>query len=395
MAENAAFNLLHPAVQRQLWKMEWTELRSLQVDAIQQILKTETHVIISAATAAGKTEAAFLPILSKIASEPTGSVRAIYVSPLKALINDQFGRIEQLCSYLEMPVHRWHGDVGITQKNQLIDCPGGILLITPESLESLFVNRSHALRSLFQGLRFVVIDELHSFLSNERGLHLRSLLYRLLPQVKEATFRFVALSATLGEPSSAFTYLSPDDPSRVTLIEDRQSEKELMMRIHAYQETSEPITDLSDQGSQEETEQLEPSADVRTIATDIVRHCHGYSNLIFANAKANVEEYADACKRISESLSQVDLFLVHHGSLSAQIREDAEKAMKATRTATTFCSSTLEMGVDIGSVRMVGQIGAPWSVTSLTQRLGRSGRKEDAPEFCGFTFHAVNRGLMR
>jgi len=379
MASGPAFSLLHRDVQRQLWKMGWAELRPLQVDAIQQILETTAHVILSAATAAGKTEAAFLPILSKIATEPTGSVRVIYVGPLKALINDQFARVEQLCSRLEMPVHRWHGDVGATEKTRLIDEPSGVLLITPESLESLFVNRSHALHSLFGGLRFVVIDELHSFLSNERGVHLRSLLYRLLSEVDERQFRLVGLSATLGEPSVAITYLSPDDPSCVTLIEDRQPDRELKLRIHTYREVMETPERHDDEGDQTETEENEPCTDVQAIAMDIVRHCHGHTNLIFANAKADMEEYADACKRIGESQMQTDSFLVHHGSLSAQIREDTEALMKTSVAATTFCSSTLEMGIDIGSVRMVGQIGAPFSVTSLTQRLGRSGRKEGTP----------------
>jgi ATP-dependent Lhr-like helicase len=159
--------------------MQWTNLRPLQVDAIRYLLQTEGDAILSAATASGKTEAAFLPILSKIAAQPRDSVRVIYVGPLKALINDQFGRIEELCNHLDVPVHRWHGDVPASKKAKLVQNPGGVLLITPESLESLFINRSSALRSLFGGLEFVVVDELHSFLDNERGLHLRSLLSRL------------------------------------------------------------------------------------------------------------------------------------------------------------------------------------------------------------------------
>ena len=115
------------------------------------------------------------------------------------------------------------------------------------------------------------------------------------------------------------------------------------------------------------------------IAREIVGHCRGQSNLIFANSKADVEEYADLAGRVAEQSHLADVFLVHHGSLSVEIREDAEATMKSGRTATAFCSSTLEMGIDIGSVRMVGQIGPPWSVASTLQRMGRSGRHEGEP----------------
>src|SRR5688500_4522407 len=156
--------------------MGWTKLRTLQVESIRHVLRSLDDLLICAATASGKTEAAFLPILSKIADEPVGSVRAIYVGPLKALINDQFERVGELCAYLEVTVYSWHGDVTASKKANQVQSAGGVLLITPESLESLFVNRSQHLSRLFAGLRFVVIDELHSFLDNERGLHLLSLL---------------------------------------------------------------------------------------------------------------------------------------------------------------------------------------------------------------------------
>src|SRR3989304_1916356 len=173
-AVTEAVSLLAPGVQRQLWRMGWTQLRGIQVDAIRTVTQTDRHCIIAAETASGKTEAAFLPILSKICNEPTGSVRAMYVGPLRALINDQFRRVEDLCGYLEIPVFRWHSDVEVSSKKKLLRLPGGVLLITPESLESLFVNRSSQLPALLGGLRFVVIDELHAFLGSERGLHLQS-----------------------------------------------------------------------------------------------------------------------------------------------------------------------------------------------------------------------------
>lgn len=174
-----AFDLLAPGVQRQLYAMGWPSLRPIQADAIRAFSGTGNDLLIMAETAGGKTEAAFLPVLSAISDEPSGSVRALYVGPLKALINDQFGRLEDLCTHLEVGVHRWHGDVPASRKAALVKEPGGVLLITPESLESLLINRTGHLERLFGGLRAVVIDEVHSFLEGERGLHLASLLVRL------------------------------------------------------------------------------------------------------------------------------------------------------------------------------------------------------------------------
>ena len=371
---HTAFSLLHRGVQRQLYRMQWSQLRPLQVDAIHCIIESHRDVILSAGTATGKTEAAFLPILSQIADEPHGAVRTLYVGPLKALINDQFRRVEDLCEHLEMPVHRWHGDVPANQKASLIKKPGGVLLITPESIESLFVNRSEHLRNLFGGLRFIVVDEVHSFLTNERGLQLRSLLSRIRGIAKSCNdnpscIRSIGLSATIGDIAVAQAYLRPNSPDQVAVITDDSDKKELRLRIHGYLR---PKISSSDDTQADDNTHLD-------MATDMVSHCHGHANLMFANAKADVEEFADLCRRIGESEHYVDQFLVHHGSLSSMIREDTEATMKSGRPATTFCSSTLEMGIDIGSVRMIGQIGPPWSVASLKQRLGRSGRRDGDP----------------
>ncbi len=367
MPADNAFDLLHRGVQRQLWAMAWTELRPLQTDAIRRILCGDGHLVLAAATAAGKTEAAFLPILSAIADQPSGSVRAMYVGPLKALINDQFARVEELCAHLDMPVHRWHGDVSAGPKSKLVADPAGILLITPESLESLFINRSGALPSLFGGLRFIVIDELHSFLDNERGRHLRSLLHRVA-RIATQPPRLIGLSATLGDPLVAKAYLDPDRPDAVGWIDGGGDGTDLKLRVHAYVDSDPVNHDNADA----------PHPD---LADDLIEHCRGQVNLVFANSRNDVEEYADLCDRLARDRHLPDAFLVHHGSLSADTRRETERTMKdASRThdaVTTFCSSTLEMGIDIGAVRMVGQIGAPDTVASLKQRLGRSGRRAD------------------
>ncbi len=354
-----AFALLHPRVQRQLWRMGWKDLRPLQVQAIHVVIQTRQHVLLCAATASGKTEAAFLPVLSQVADDGPGSVRAVYVGPLKALINDQFERVEDLCGYLDLPVHRWHGEVAESHKSRLLQSPGGVLLITPESLESLFVNHPRKMTSLFAGLRFVVIDEVHSFLDNERGLHLRSLLSRLFG-IAAPAFRVIGLSATIGDTELATRYIDADHPERVELVNDSAAPKELKLGIHGYRLAGDPA---------------EARAERLRAANDMVAHCRGSANLVFANSKADVEEFAALCSEIAGSRSLPDEFVVHHGSLSADLRRDAEARLKSGSSVTAFCSSTLEMGIDIGGVRMVGQIGPPSSIASMKQRLGRSGRK--------------------
>jgi ATP-dependent Lhr-like helicase len=365
---SAAFDLLHPSVQRQLWDMQWESLRPLQVSGIRAILTSSQHVILAAPTAAGKTEAAFLPILSAIADEAAGSVRAIYVGPLKALINDQFNRLGELCSHLELPVHSWHGDIAVHKKAKLIANPGGVLLITPESIESLFVNRGSHLARVFGGLRFIVIDELHTFLDNARGLHLRSLLTRLLAKTQNpSAVRLVGLSATIGDMAVAQGYLAPDAPETVSVVEDEGEGKELKLRVHCY---------LADPPNVDPDASEDPPEEAfEALVSDVIKHCQGHANLVFANSRADVELLGEACRVQGQRLKLPDQFLVHHGSLSADIRRDAEATMKAGAIATTFCTPTLELGVDIGSVRTVGQVDPPWSVASLKQRLGRSGRR--------------------
>ncbi|MBZ0148630.1 MAG: DEAD/DEAH box helicase [Pseudorhodoplanes sp.] len=174
---------LHPNIQRWIYEQQWTELREVQARAINAIGLTESDVILAAATASGKTEAAFLPILSSITDVSVPSFQVMYVGPVRALINDQFLRLEPLCEKLKIPVVKWHGEVQDSMRRQARERPAGVLLITPESLEALFVRRPEVLLRMFGSLRFIVIDELHTFLSTERGIQLASLLKRLEKQL--------------------------------------------------------------------------------------------------------------------------------------------------------------------------------------------------------------------
>jgi ATP-dependent helicase Lhr and Lhr-like helicase len=206
---SSGFYRLHEQVQRWIWEQRWTELRDIQEQAIVPILSGNTDLIIAAATAGGKTEAAFLPIFSKLAESSTSitqpGIQVLSLSPLKALINDQHYRLSELGERLEIPVHAWHGDVDSGRKQRLLKKPVGILLITPESLEAMFTGRGHDLNRIFAALQYVVVDELHSFIGTERGQQLRSLLHRLEKALDRRIPR-IGLSATLGEMGLAKDY---------------------------------------------------------------------------------------------------------------------------------------------------------------------------------------------
>jgi ATP-dependent Lhr-like helicase len=373
------FDLLARPIQRSLWDMNWRELRPIQARAISVVLGTDRDLLISAQTAAGKTEAAFLPILSRIVEAPGETVRAVYVGPLKALINDQFRRLEDLCGHAEIPVHRWHGDVAASKKRALLARPAGVLLITPESMESLFVNHGGELARVFGGLEFVVIDELHAMLGKERGTHLRSLLHRLQRKVGQS-FRLLALSATLGDLPRSAAWMRRRDPERVEILKDDSIDKAVRFRIFGYLKPMHPSRgDQCPESDLQRTSHREDDGPPEGLAEDLYRAFKDDRNLVFANGRDQVEMLGNQLVEMAERDGLGDRFLVHHGSLSKDLREHTESLMQADGPRTTVCSSTLELGIDIGNVTSVGQVGPPWSVSSLVQRLGRSGRKEGQP----------------
>ena len=205
--QSAGFFKLHEAIRKWIYEQKWDELREIQELAVDPILGKERDVILAAPTAAGKTEAAFLPICSVLLTERKPSIEAVYIGPLKALINDQFERLETLCERLQIPVCKWHGDVSTNAKSRLLGSPQGILLITPESLEALFMRRGSAIPSLFKHVSHLVIDELHAFIGAERGAQLQSLLHRLEHAVDRRIPR-IGLSATLGNMGIAAEFFT-------------------------------------------------------------------------------------------------------------------------------------------------------------------------------------------
>ncbi len=366
----SGFDALHEKVREWIWREGWTSLRDIQEEAIQVLLgSSETDLVISSATASGKTEAAFLPIASRILEDGLPGLRVIYVSPLKALINDQHRRLEALFEPMQVPVHRWHGDVSASAKRKVLENPRGVLLITPESLEALFIRQGPRIPALARSLAFVVVDELHAFIGAERGRQLQSLLHRLEVAAGGKIPR-VALSATLGDMGLACDFLRPGAGEDVRLVRSDQQRQEVKIQLRGYEARARPSGHEEDGGV---------PGDAIDVSQDLFRLLRGGRHLVFANRRADVETYADLLRRAAEDARVPNEFWAHHGSLSKELREDAEAALRdGTKPTTVIATTTLELGIDVGSVESIAQVGAPHSVASLRQRLGRSGRRGDA-----------------
>ncbi|MEE1999953.1 DEAD/DEAH box helicase [Alkalimonas sp. MEB108] len=351
-------------VQRWIFQQGWNSLREIQCLAIEPILSANTDVLISASTAAGKTEAFFLPAISAIADHSNG-VGILYISPLKALINDQDRRLESLSDLLDIPVTPWHGDSPQSKKRKLRASPAGIVLITPESLESLLIRDAGWVKSAFSSLKYIVIDEFHAFLGSERGNHLLSLLHRLehlLGRLKVPIPR-VALSATLGDIEKVPFSLRPNQSLPCKIVRDSVSSASIQVQVRGYVNPGQ-ITEEN------------PADAEYQICEDLYKFCRGGNHLVFANSRARTEGIAATLSDMCEQNLVPNEFFPHHGSLSKDLRESLEKRLQQEQYPTTaICTMTLELGIDIGKVNSVVQVTAPHSVSSLRQRLGRSGRR--------------------
>ncbi|MCA9050573.1 MAG: DEAD/DEAH box helicase, partial [Planctomycetaceae bacterium] len=302
-----AFDSLAFPVQKWVRERGWKELRAIQAESVTAILGSTRDLIISASTAGGKTEAAFLPLISQMtAQDAVGSsgFGAVYIGPLKALINDQHERLEDICRHAEIAVVPWHGDVSASVRARAQKNPSGILLITPESLEALFVRKGSLIPTLFGNAEAVVIDELHTFLDSERGVQLRSLLTRLELAISHKVRR-IGLSATLGSMELAKTYLRREDPENVQIIESSDGGAELRLQVRGYSI-----------GTSDEAE----SAANREISDHLFSHLRGSNNLVFAGSRGRVESFSDSLRRKCESERLPQEFYPHHANLSKDHR---------------------------------------------------------------------------
>ena len=408
------FERYAPFVQDYIYRNEWENLRAVQVAAGDAIFNTDENVLISASTAAGKTEAAFFPIITLFSEDMPSSVGCIYIGPLKALINDQFERLNELCDEADIPVWHWHGDVAMSHKHKLIKNPSGILQITPESLEAMLMRKSSVLSKLFGDLRFIVIDEVHSLLRGDRGGQTLCLIERLC-RAAGVNPRRIGLSATIGEPETVGRFLA-EGTGRGTIIptieakgakwrvsvehfyikSGKDGESSAGMDVDADMNTD-SVSGIAGKRDDHDMVGLDREynsseitcSDKETGIEDafepsyryIFDNTKGRKCLIFSNSREESEVVTSTLRRYSELLNEPERFQIHHGNISAALRETAEMIMKDDdMMQSTVTTATLELGIDIGKLERAFQIDAPWTVSSFLQRMGRTGRRNLPPE---------------
>ena len=378
-----AFDRYAPFVQEYIYQNHWENLRSIQVAAADAIFNTDENVLLTASTASGKTEAAFFPIITLFSEDMPSSVGCIYIGPLKALINDQFSRLNDLCAEADISVWHWHGDVAQSHKAKLMKHPSGILQITPESLEALLLHKHAAIAKLFGDLRFVVIDEVHSLLRGDRGGQTLCLIERL-SRIAGVNPRRIGLSATIGDPEGTGEFLSLGTGRKTVIPKiDAKGSKWRLSMEHFYVKDAQAAEDKQIPDAlpvlEEKTDDAPANADPGIGY--IFEHTRGKKCLVFVNSREECEMVTTTLRHYCELNHEPDRFLVHHGNLSASYRETAEGIMKDdSQCMTTVTTATLELGIDIGRLERAFQIDAPWTVSSFLQRMGRTGRRELPPE---------------
>ena len=417
------FGRYAPFVQDFIYEHGWESLRGIQVAAGEAIFGTDENVLLTASTASGKTEAAFFPILTEFWEDPPATVGAIYVGPLKALINDQFLRLDDLCAEAGIPVWHWHGDVSQSHKNRLLKHPSGVLQITPESLEAMLLHKHAAIASLFGDLRYVVIDEVHSLLRGDRGGQTLCCIERL-SRIAGVNPRRIGLSATIGEPELTGRYLSAGTGRGCVIPRINAAGQRWRLSMEHFYVTGPqaPDREVPPSGeaglvvaAEEPSYEAEPpvaaaqavppremvAEDVppalarpeTEAATDeaptwadpgvgyIFEHTRGHKCLVFVNSREEAEGVTTTLRQYCEAMGEPDRFLIHHGNLSQSIRETAEEVMRDDELSlTTVTTATLELGIDIGRLERAFQIDAPFTVSSFLQRMGRTGRRGQPSE---------------
>lgn len=372
---NEYLKLLDPLVCRWIGRQGWRDLHSIQKKAIRPILEHKDDVIISASTASGKTEAAFLPVLTYLRQhrDQLSGVSVLYISPLKALINDQARRLSDMSEPVGVKITPWHGDVAVNKKAGLLKNPSGIVLITPESLESLLINQVTIFKEAFKDLAYIVIDEFHALMGEERGYQLQSQLHRIENLIRKIPVR-IAISATFSNDiGSVASYLRANNTSIKCQIitSDQHTTTALAVKILGYN-----IPKIVDGEPNQIIPMMHDEA-ISRVSEDIYRLLRGKNNLVFTNSRADTEKLANNLRELCHKNRVPEEFFPHHGSLSKELRETLEHRLIDGRMPTTaICTSTLELGIDISDVQSIAQFAPPCSVASLRQRLGRSGRRD-------------------
>jgi ATP-dependent Lhr-like helicase len=361
------FYRLAPFLQEFIYRNAWDEIRPVQIAACEAIFETDNHLLLSSGTASGKTEAAFLPSLTLLHEDPPDGLGILYVSPLKALINDQFERVGEMLRDAQIPVWHWHGDVSASHKAKLIKSPHGVLQTTPESLESILLNRTVHLGALFGDLRFVIIDEMHAFMESDRGLQLLCQLERLQEHTERPPRR-IGLSATLGDIEQGKAWLRAGTSRDVSAPVSKPPKRNVRIAIDHF--LVDPDQDKPD--ARDETDRCWDF---------IFESTFGKKCIVFSNSRSDAEDATASLRERARERGAQDVYHVHHGDISGALRTAAEEALRNDASpAVVAATSTLELGLDIGSLDRVIQIDAPFAVSSFVQRLGRSGRRGQPAE---------------
>ncbi len=387
-------------IREYIYSHSWESLREVQIAAAKTVFETDKNLLLTSSTASGKTEAAFFPILSLLHEDPSATVGVLYIAPLKSLINDQFERLEELLDMTGVRLTHWHGDVAMSHKKKLLEKPSGILQITPESLEAMLINRSNDIPRIFGDLRFIVIDEIHTLTGTDRGNQIICQLSRIGHLIGYHPRR-IGLSATIGDPSLAAEWLCADSGRDIDVPSLTQEKIRWRLGLeHFYIQN--PELETPDEKKKKEATEANVG-DIETASTSPDPYTNtkqkkpyyvdpGYEYvydcvkdkkaLVFSNSREETEYVCATLRQISSLRGDSDgRILIHHGNLSASLREEAEMKMRNDEDIAVTCATvTMELGIDIGRLQRVVQIEAPNTVSNFLQRLGRSGRRGDPPE---------------
>jgi len=384
MIKNFGVKDLHPTIGEWITEMGWSSLKDIQLSAFEHFTSSEqSDLILSAPTAGGKTMAAFLPLLNKIAKrskfeEGDQSYDVLYICPTRALINQQARQAKEnirasdlvsLCAKIGISVTPWSSDVYETTKENSWNNPEGVLIITPESLEGRFIKSQNEVKTNFSRLSAIVIDELHAYFETPRGFQLISQITRLEELVGKKTR--IAMSATLGNGSKAdqlkiYQFLRPG----TNVIPEQNSvtkeDKQIFISL--------TIRTKSNEDPMNAKEKLD-----KAIASDVYEiYENKQKGIVFTNTRRDAEELSKKLNDLTLSQESNDAYrdyVVHHGPLDKKLRKNSEDRMRDEKVKSILvATSTLELGIDIGTIKEVAQIGPGSSVSSLRQRLGRSGR---------------------
>jgi ATP-dependent helicase Lhr and Lhr-like helicase len=360
----AAADQLHPVLLHHIVNtLGWPRLRELQEAAADPLLAGDDALLL-AATAAGKTEAAVFPLLTRMVTEDWQGTSIIYLCPLKALLNNLAPRLEKYVSWLGRTSAVWHGDVTPSARRAILRTRPALLLTTPESVEAMLVSVNVDHRRFLADVQVAVVDEVHSFAGDDRGWHLRAVLERLAHLIGRPVQR-IGLSATVGNPAELLTWLqgsaANNRPGRV--VDPRRTAS-----APAGSAAATPGDDV----------ELDYVGSLENAATVIAALHRGEKRLVFCESRKRVEELGQLLRARG-----VTTFL-SHASLSADERKRSEQAFSEARDCVIVSTSTLELGIDVGDLDRVVQVDAPGTVASFLQRLGRTGRRVGTTRNCLF-----------